>query len=452
MGVFSAVRQLLTLEPYQLRTVDPFAEAPDLAAQLAVIQAKPRPWRLPSVREALGVPAIQRAVTLIANSTGSLTMQGWQLGQVMDEAPRLIVRPDPYSTPRDCYRDMAYLMASRGEVVLWVASRDGQARVTALIVVPPAELTVEDNPRNRLFPIYTWGNVKGTRWSPPNPTGDFVHITYLKEPGTLRGVGPLQLAGAAVSVSVEAQEWAANLYADGGKPSVNLHTPLDLTQDEAAKARAQWVATPPNMPQVTSGEWELRDVPFNENNAQMLDSREHQNGEAARLFGIPGALMEYGAPGSSLTYQNLADVWINFVRGSLAINYLEPIEQAMTDLLPRTTIAKFNVKELQRADEKTRWEIYTAAVGVIGPDEAAAMARKREGLEPGDSELAPVPFAPAPAVPSELPQLRSAEIRCTGMHVKRMGGVPRVMQCNRLLSKSGSYSGPCPRCKTMYAA
>src|SRR4051812_26381116 len=52
-----------------------------------------RPWRVPSVRQALGVPAIQRAVSLISSTTGMLSMQGFQRGAVMADPPRLIVRP-----------------------------------------------------------------------------------------------------------------------------------------------------------------------------------------------------------------------------------------------------------------------------------------------------------------------------------------------------------------------
>lgn len=442
MAFLDAVRDFFSIQPMQARAADPFVDAPDLAAQFAAIRAIPRPWRAPTIREAMGVPSIQRAVTLISNSVGSLTMQGWRNGVVMPESPDLLARPNPFETPRDAYRDMGYQLATRGETVSWIASRDSRGAVQALVIVPLAELNVEENPRNRLYPIYTWGNVKGTRWSPPNPQGDFVHITYLKEPGALRGIGPLQMAGAAVSVSVEAQEWAANYYAGGGAPSVNLHTEMELSDDEAAAAKAQWMNTPANMPKVTSGSWELRDVPFNEQGAQMLDAREYQNGDSARLFGIPGALMEYGAPGSSLTYQNLADVWINFVRGSLSLNYLEPIEQAMTDLMPRTTTARFNVQGLQRADEETRWRIYAAAVGVIGPDEAGAMARQREGLAPGDAELAPVPFAPPAAVPTSIPGNRSAgQVRCDGLHPRRKGE-----RCNALLAEAPPFTGSCWRC------
>jgi HK97 family phage portal protein len=457
MGLWDAVTRALALDPFRERTVvDPFTPAPDMDTQLAALrqwQMAARPWRVPSITEALGVPAIQRAVTLIANTAGSLAVQGFRNGALMEDPPRIVARPDPYATPRDFYRDSTYNMATRGEVVWWIASRDALEMPTALIVVPLSELSVEANTRNRLFPIYTWGLAKGTRYSAANPAGAFVHVTYLREPGTLRGVGPLQLAGAASSVSVEAQEWAANFYASGGYPSMLLKSELELSAAEAAVLKEAWIQTPPNMPKVLSGEgMEAKEFNANPQGAQMLEAREHQNGDAARMFGIPGRLMEYNTAGASLTYQNLTEVWNDFVRGCLAPNYLEPMEQALTDLLPRAQTARFYVEGLLRADVKTRYEVYTSGItsGVLSVEEAQRM----EGLIPGSVEVAPVPFAPPSAVPASLPYERSAsgQIRCTGQHTKRIGGIPRLMTCNRLLAERGPFVGTCPRCKAVYEA
>jgi HK97 family phage portal protein len=447
---------MLSLEPMQERSViNPFVPVPDMDTQLASLrqwQGSARPWRAPSITEALGVPAIQRAVTLIANVAGSLSVQGYQSGALMTEAPRLIQRPDPYSTPQEFYRDSTYNIATRGECVWWIASVNSFEQPTALIVVPLAELRVEQNDRNRLFPTYTWGTVKSTRYSTANREGRFVHITYLKEPGALRGVGPLQLAGAATSVSVEAQEFAANYYATGGYPSMLISSELELTDAEALALKTAWTTSPSNMPKVISGEGlEAKEFATNVQGAQMLEAREHQNGDAARMFGIPGSLVEYGAPGSSLTYQNLAEVWNQFVKGCLAPNYLEPMEQALTDLLPRAQTARFYVEGLLRADIKTRYEVY--GMGITSGVLAVEQAQQMENLIPGSVEVAPVPYTAPSAIPASLPVQRAlGPTRCDGLMTKRRSGVPRVERCNRLLAEYGTFTGMCPRCKKVYEA
>ena len=185
----------------------------------------------------------------------------------------------------------------------------------------------------------------------------------------------------------------------------------------------------------------------------MLDARMHQDGEAARMFGMPGTMLEYNAPGSSLTYQNIGEVFSFFVKTCLQPIYLEPQEQAMSDLLPRTQAAAFNIDSFYRPDQKARWEVYEIATKVIGVDEAAQWAREREGLAPGDVEFKPVPFAPPAAVTrARVAIADKAELRCDGMVSKRNGGIPRLAKCGKLLSKDGVFVGRCPRCKKEYAA
>jgi HK97 family phage portal protein len=430
--------------------------------------ARSRPWRLASISDAMGVPAIQRCVTLISNTMGSLAIETFREGVRMPQTNRLLARPDPYRTPQAFYRDLGYLLASRGEYVLCIMSRDTDGFVSALVIVPPAELTVEDNPRNRLRPIYKWGNIESTRFSPATPEGRFVHVTYLQEPGELRGKGPLQIGKAAVSVSVEAQEWAANFYAEGGYPSILIKAagtlgPVEVdgeTVEEADIIRNQWMEKDHNTPRVVDdGIADVQEFKADPNGAQMLQGRDYQNGEAGRLFGISGALLDFSASGSSITYQNQGELFTNFVRGCLAPNYLEPTEQALTDLLPRNQIARFNIDGLQRADIKTRFDVYKTGLE-SGVYLDASEPRRIEGLDAGSIELAPVPFAPPGAVPASIPDLLGrtapavvAEQRCDGMVQKRYGGIARLAVCKRLLAKDGHpFVGRCPRCGKDYSA
>ena len=127
MGMLDAVKKFLTLEPMQERSIDSFVDHPGLTEQLMAVQGlTPRPWRVAGLQEALGVPAIFRAASLIANTTGALSMEAFRKdGTKLDNnaRPRVIVRPNPFTTPRDFYRDTAWAMATRGEAWWWVAKR-----------------------------------------------------------------------------------------------------------------------------------------------------------------------------------------------------------------------------------------------------------------------------------------------------------------------------------------
>jgi HK97 family phage portal protein len=446
MSVLDSLRNLFSLEPFQLEEraePDPGSLEDFYLRRFGTTSAS---YRIASVRQALGVPAIFGIVSTIANTVGTLALEGYRNGQRVapDARPRLIVRPDPNRRPGSFWRDSAWNVATRGEAWWWIAKRDVDGQPLALYNVPPQQIRVESNPRNSLRPVIYWLDVE-------MPNDDMRQITYVREPGDLRGQGPLQLCGAAVSVAVEAQDWAANFYGDGGNPSVLIkHAGIlggDEDEDgysEAERLRRQWIDKPNNVPRVIDQMIEnVEYVQPNPQGAQMMQAREFQVGEIARMFGFPQSLIGYAVAGSSLTYQNVGQELDKLTRTCLIPNFLEKFEQEMTDLLPRSWSCEFNVDRLLRADVKTRWEVYDIATRVLGAEEGANLARLAEGMSAGDIETAPVPKAPPQAVITSLPvqQRALADLRCEkcGRLAGRVGG-PAEIECKRCgtLVKNGA--------------
>lgn len=432
MSLWDRVAAMVALAPWDHPPIQLSTDTENIDQQLARIdrQAAARPWRVASIDEALGVPAISGAVTLVSNVSGTMTARVFRNNVPLPdgERPRVAVRPNPFGTPRLFFHQTVFSMAARGEAWLWAASRDGYGYATSLVPVPAYEVMVEAPTGDWLRPEIRW---RGKLM----PRGDMIHIPFSLEPGALRGKGPLQMCGAAVSVAVESQEWAANFFADGGHPSIHLHSDIELTGDEAADLRTQWTETPPNMPQVTSGPMSLTELGVNVPAAQMLEARNRTAGDVAQMFHIPGSLLEYAREGSSLTYQNVSDEFDKLLRQCLLPDYLEPIEQAISDQLPRATAARFNTDALLRADVKTRYEVYQIAVdsGIMTVEEA----RAKEGLGRGDIETAPVPPSPPQAFPSQTPRLSA--FRCPS--------------CSRKLAESaGPGTRIACRCGTLAAA
>lgn len=435
---------------------------PDLAVRTAIGNLRgggqgARPWRRPTRREALGVPANFRAASLIANTTGSLSMRALrnEVEMAPQDRPRIIVRPDPNRTPREFYRDTAWNLAHSGETWWYVTGRDGDGLATSLYNVPdPAEVEV-DPKSDPIRPDIKWRG-KSTKDGTLRRE-DMRQLTFLLGWDGFRGAGPLQYCGAAASVAVESQNWAANFYSVGGFPNVWIKSAVPLgggedgwsTDDqtdadalsEAERLKLDWIASPPNTPRVTDGSIEdIKVFDPNPQGAQMLDSRMHQVGESARVWGIPGSLLEYQAAGSSLTYQNLEGEFTKFIRGCLRIGYLETIEQAMADLLTRSTISLFATEQLEAPDVKTRFEVYKLAQEVFGIEAGTEYATKREGLAPGNVENAPVPFAaPITTIPRVASLDAMRDIRCP--------------TCKRLVARaSGRIEGWCRHCKAPVAA
>lgn len=439
MSILSSLGRMLLgeLPPVPIQTRSAASEYPSFEDQMAMIQGRGRnTFRTASVDEALSSPAIFGAVSLIANTIGSLSFEAFRRGLRMEieDTPRLIQRPNPFSTLRAFLRDSAFYLATRGESWWWIAVRDVDGNPLSLFPVPPWEITVEANDRNRLRPTIKWGDRI-------IPNEDMRHITYL--PGRDgRGIGPLQKCGAAVSISVEAQDWAANFFS-GSIPSIIGTTEQDMTTEELEAMDKQWLEKPSNLPRWLTNGLTMSESPFDPVKAQLNEARLANVGDAARMFNMPGALIEYQMSGASLRYQNQDHIWTDFQRRCLNPNYIEPIEQEISDLLTRSTIAKLNVKQLLRSDPKTRMEVHQMAIasGVYDAEQAAI----EEGYAPGNVDYAPVPAAVPQARPTLLPpnrQLaaRSAldELRCQscGKLAGRVAGAAEIMcqRCGRMVT------------------
>jgi len=401
-------------------------------------------YRIPSTHEALGVPAIFRAVTLISNLIGSMAMRAWRNGVELapEDRPTLIVRPDPFQIPREFFRQTGYSMARYGEFDWWVAARDGDGKAISLICVPPREVEVTDNPDDLRFPIIKWrGKVqRNSDWIMGKMTGDV---------GALRGTGPLQACGAATSISVEAQAWAANFYAMGGYPSIAIKSAIDMSDAEIEAFKEAWIDTPNNTPRIVDPTIEeIQELGANLDAKGMHESRNWQNGDTARMFGMPGKLLEFAMQGSSITYQNVGQVFDDFLRTTLGPDYLEPIEQNMTDLLPRGVTSEFNRAELLKADVNTTANVAATLYekGVLDRDEYRAIV----GFA-SDIENAPVPFSAPAAFPSSFgfegrarPELSAPqEFRCP--RPRNISG--QVRTCNTylgaLVAGSSAYCHKC---------
>lgn len=374
------------------RSIDSFADAPGLTEQLLAIQGmRDVPYRTMSVRQALSVPAVMHSVQLIAGIIGSLPMLAYRNGVQMNPTPRLVARPDPFTTVRGFLFGTGWNMAARGEAIHYAAAVDADEAALTILNLPLAEVQVDWDER-QLERTYTW---RGRALDAARVR----HIRLFDIPGELRGLGPLQLMGAALSVAAEADEWAARYFGEGGLTAVHLHSEAKLTDAEADAIKARWIERTSAVRVTSGGVMTAAPLGIAPAEAQLVESRMHSRGEMAVAFGIPGKLMEYSAAGSSLTYQNVGDVMTDFARQTLSPMYLVPIEQAMTDFLTRSTVARFDLAELLRADPKTRYGIHQVAIASgIYPAEYAAAA---EGVIPGASGTMP---APAPGdVPDGLP-------------------------------------------------
>jgi phage portal protein BeeE len=113
------------------------------------------------------------------------------------------------------------------------------------------------------------------------------------------------------------------------------------------------------------------------------------------MFGIPASKLLAAVDGTSMTYTNTEMVNREYIQDTL-MQYINPIEDALSDLLPRGQTVKLKLDGLMRADTAARYAALATATWMTVNEKRAL-----DNLPPlpgGDELAAPTPVQ-APTEP-----------------------------------------------------
>lgn len=342
-------------------------------------------------KSALGVPAVYRAVSLIAGTAAGLPLKVYRdmAGQRTETRTPLLEAPYPFVTPFEFW-ELTYT-----DLLLWSNSYHYKVKnelgdtVVRLLRIPPWQICIERDEQTPLNPGGKWFRVSGadTRYGPDQ----IMHIPALGVDG-LRGLSRVGLGGEAIGVALAAEQTAAKMFGQGLLFAGILTSDQDLTQDAAetlgARFRKMIGSSGPGakIPVLGRGT-KFQPVNMEPERAQFLESRAFQVLEVGRLFGVdpallmdPTAVMNYGEPQK----QNFLDFTME--------TWLRRVEQAVSlHLTPRGQFAEYLRGAFLRADTKTRFETYARAAqfGLLTRNEIRALENfpPLDGL---DEPLTPV--------------------------------------------------------------
>lgn len=302
-----------------------------------------------TVREALALESVYRALFVIQTAVSQLTIDVWRRDQPLTVTPSLVATPDPGDDQSGWLADTAVSLSARGNA-FWRKHRGGPAQdVLSLEVLDPLKVMPFKDKQGRKR--YAYGGKDLTPY-------DVAHLRLLRVPGEVAGLGPIQAAAARLRGSLDVATYSDNWFNRSGVPSGTLNTDKDLTPDQARAWKKQWSE------QVKTGETAVlgsglsyRSIYLTPKEAQWLESQRWSVTTVARMFGIPPRLLMAAIEGDSMTYSNAETEDRQFVKYTLAA-YLRPIEQALTDVLPRGQVARFNLDGFLRADTLTRYQAH----------------------------------------------------------------------------------------------
>ena len=267
------------------------------------------------------------------------------------------VSPNNLMTPLDFRQAMTAQLCMWGNAYAFIERNNG--RVTA---ITPARVGCMTPVRIGNEVWYDYQTQEGLRrFSADN----ILHIKGFGTDGII-GLSPLRYGAQAFGVTVATEQHAAHSFSSGGRPSGVLMTDRILTDVQRGQLKDIYedVATSDGL-FVLEGGTKYQAISIPPDDLQMLQSRQFQLGEIARMFGVPSFLIndteKSTSWGTGIEQQNLG-----FLAYGLRA-YLVQWEAAVNSaLFTRSEQKKYyvehSVEGLLRADIATRYAAYATAV------------------------------------------------------------------------------------------
>lgn len=343
--------------------------------------------------------AVWRAVNIVAGTIAGLPLKSYRRARdgQREQVPTWLDAPHPYMTPYEWKRLILTQLLLWGDAYLQHIYNGAGALVGAHPVYPPC-VTVEVLDGTWGEELYKLMTMDGDQVEVP--ADDMTHIRALTVDGR-DGLGLLDIGTQAVGTGMAGDQAAARAFRDGFVVG-GIVTSEDVLSDSEAEAIMARLDARMGGPG-NAGRWpfvnkNLTFTPWQQNNAdaQMLESRQFQVEEVARLTGVPPHLLmqvekqtSWG-PGVAEQNRGLARFCLS--------HWTSLLEERLSMLLSRPTFCEFEYAGMLQPspEEEVRLLLDQVEKGLITVNEA----RKIRNLPPvpGGDTLRTTPAAvPAPS-------------------------------------------------------
>lgn len=345
----------------------------------------------------LTIPAVARGRQLITSLVSMMEPVAWRGGYPLptEEQPAILVRPQAETTRKEWLAQLTASLVDHGNAYLWIpeSGRGSGGWPDVANVLKPEDVHPEWADASHFTRRYRWAD----RWL--YPPRDIVHLAIDRPAGELEGRSPIVTGADALGRVLLADLYAAEWFETGSVPTVTLKYDDKLTGTEAEAARQRYMNNHrTRSPAVLSKGWDLVESTVSPEGSQLLETRKWGVQEVARVLGIfPAELLLAELSGSSLTYQNIAEALMTFVRTTVQPVYLDALEAGLSDLVPRTQTVRFSTAELERLGTRDRYLSYQ--VGLISKFLTPDQIDRWEGWDRSSAPPIPPQYAPTPAAP-----------------------------------------------------
>jgi HK97 family phage portal protein len=321
-----------------------------------------------TTNDALSLASVYRSVSIIATAMKQLGIHVYRDDAEVTPTPLLIRQPDIKMTRELWMEQTVNSMALSGNFY-WLIARNGRGEVVNLEVLNPFDVMIQTDDYGVAL-YYTYRGVIKYELS------DLYHGGMMAVPGNAYYLGPIQSCQAELLNARDTRDYASVWFTDSGIPNGVLKSDQMLSPDQAAAAKDAWNATAgaKNGVAVLGNGLSYQPMYLNPRDSMFIDAQGWNVQQIARLFGIPANMLMASVDGNSMTYTNMEQEQMAFVRYTLS-QYIVAIESGLTYLTTRGTMVKMNVESLLRSDTLTRYQAHQIAIasGWMTIDEVRAI-------------------------------------------------------------------------------
>lgn len=318
--------------------------------------------RVVTVDRALHDDAVWACADLLSSSVASLPVDVVRTDgptrRPVSPVPSLISSPSAVVTLDVWLYQVAFSMVTDGSAWGRVTTVNERGYPTAIELLNPGAV------RNRRLvdgvPTVDVDGEQLQRW----PNGDLWHAPGKVVPaGSWFGLSPIEYGANEIDASLAIQAYGGRYFTDGGHPSAIVYTDQTIDADAAQKIKQAWLKATSGSrePAVFGSGWKYESIQSSPESAQLIESKRMAAVQIARRFMVPPAMVFAAMSGESITYQNVSQSDLQYLKHSLD-RILVRIEKALGALLPGPQLVRFNRDALLRADTPTRYAAHQVAL------------------------------------------------------------------------------------------
>lgn len=261
---------------------------------------------------AMRVPAVRRAVSLIAESVACLPFKAYEqeTREAAKDHPAFALVHDHANdwTSAEAFREQLTadaLLTGHGYAQV---ARNTEGKPVFMLRMDPGAVTVEHDEYGE--PSYRIRLKDGG-----DQVLSFSDVLHIQ---SLHGVSPITLAREAIGLALAAEQHLAGFYRNGGRPSGVIRHPNKLDAEAAKKLAGSWFTSHSGNQAggtaILDEGMEFQEIALKLADAEFSEVRREQVREIARAFGVPPAsLFEM----SRATWSNYEQAQREFLTGTL---------------------------------------------------------------------------------------------------------------------------------------